>query len=357
MTDVDERRKSSDRRTGDRRETDRRSNFRLSAEWEGPERRVAERRRSERRTVERRSAALPEGLYLLDLPQPRPGFRYLISAWFFVDSLGRRVVVDPGPPSTIPLLLDQLSAITNGVDLVLLTHIHLDHSGGIGQFCERYGSAKVLVHPKARRYLVNPEKLWKASLETLGDIAEMYGAPLPLNPGSLLDRDEIPGVTVLETPGHAPHHLSFLVPFRNEKLFFVGEAAGIFLPLASSPTLPYMHPTTPPKFDGAAAQASLRKIESVLQGDELLCYSHWGAARRPRSRIALAKGQLDDWLSLVSEMKDQPEDVITEHLLSRDSLLKGYSQLSEELREREAFFIEHSVKGFLEYLRRASPPK
>ena len=351
MTCTDERRKSSDRRSGDRRTTDRRLDFQTAAEWQGAERRVADRRKAERRTIERRSATLPEGLHLLDLPQSRPGFRYMVSAWFFVDSLGRRVVVDPGPPSTIPLLFDQLSSITNGVDLVLLTHIHLDHSGGISQFCERYKGAKILVHPKARRYLVKPEKLWQASLTTLGEIAEMYGAPLPLDPDFFLDRDELPGVTILETPGHAPHHLSFLVPFKNERLLFVGEAMGLFLPLASSPTLPYMRPATPPKFDAAAARASLRKIEEVLQGGELLCYSHWGAARRARNQIALAKGQLDDWLSLVAEMKTQPEDVIVDHLFSRDSLLKGYSQLPKDLQERERFFTLNSVKGLLEYCR------
>jgi glyoxylase-like metal-dependent hydrolase (beta-lactamase superfamily II) len=307
----------------------------------------------ERRAIERRSAILPEGLHLLDLPQTHPGFRYMVSSWFFVDSLGRRVVVDPGPPSTIPLLFDQLSSLTNGVDFVLLTHIHLDHSGGISQFCERYKGAKVLVHPKARRYLTHPEKLWQASLATLGEIAEMYGAPLPLDPGFLLDCDELPGMTILETPGHAPHHLSFLIPFKNERLFFVGEAMGLFLPLASSPTLPYMRPATPPKFDAVAAQTSLRKIEEALQGDELLCYSHWGAARRARNQITLAKGQLEDWLSLVSEMKEQPEDAIADHLLSWDSLLKGYSQLPKDLQERERFFTLNSVKGLLGYCRGA----
>jgi glyoxylase-like metal-dependent hydrolase (beta-lactamase superfamily II) len=263
------------------------------------------------------------------------------------------VLVDPGPPSTIPLLSDQLSSITNGIDLVLLTHIHLDHSGGIGQFCERYKGAKVLAHPKAHKYLVNPEKLWQASLATLGDVAEMYGAPLPLDPGFLLDYNGLSGMTVFETPGHAPHHISFLVPFKNERLLFIGEAAGTLLPLASSPTLPYMHPATLPKFDVPAAQASLCKIEEILQGDELLCYSHWGAARRAKNQIALAKGQLNDWLSFTSEMKTQSEDVIVDYLLSRDSLLKGYSQLPEELRARERFFITNSVKGLLEYFRKA----
>jgi glyoxylase-like metal-dependent hydrolase (beta-lactamase superfamily II) len=157
-------------------------------------------------------------------------------------------------------------------------------------------------------------------------------------------------VTILETPGHAPHHISFIVPFHGERLFFVGEAAGLFLPLASSAALPYLRPTTPPKFDGAAAQASIRKIENALLGNELLCYSHWGAARRPKTQIALAKEQLDKWLSLISQMSDQTEEAVTDYLLAQDSLLGGYVRLSRDLRERERFFLQNSVKGFLGYV-------
>ena len=60
-----------------------------------------------------------------------------ISAWLFTDPLGRRVLVDPGPADTIPLLIRELESLTDGIDLILLTHIHLDHAGGLGQFCSR----------------------------------------------------------------------------------------------------------------------------------------------------------------------------------------------------------------------------
>jgi hypothetical protein len=117
--------------------------------------------------------------------------------------------------------------------------------------------------------------------------------------------------------------------------------------------LPYLRPTTPPKFDGAAARASLRKIEEALQGDELLCYGHWGAARHARNQMALARGQFDEWTTLFSKMQDQTEEAIMNSLLTQDSLLKGYFRLPEDLRARECFFIRNSVKGFLQYIRKA----
>jgi glyoxylase-like metal-dependent hydrolase (beta-lactamase superfamily II) len=291
---------------------------------------------------------IPQGLHLLDLPQPRAGFSRFTSSWFFVDSAGRRVVVDPGPPSSAPILLEKLSSITDGVDVVLLTHIHIDHSGGVGQLCEKYGGAKVVVHDKAGRHLTNPEKLWKASLSTLGDVAVMYGEPKPLAPESLAGYDDFPGIEIMETPGHAPHHISFIVPFNGRRLFFVGESAGIRLPKEFGTR--YLHPTTPPKFDFPAACESLAKMKSALRGDELLCYGHFGAESDSAAQITSVRKQLDEWLDVVSRMKKNPVGEIVDYLISNDPLLAGYPALPEDVRSRERFFLETDIKGLLEYL-------
>jgi len=294
---------------------------------------------------------LPQGLHLLDLPQPMPGFRCFVSSWFFVDSTGRRVVVDPGPASTIPALLEKLASITDGVDLILLTHIHIDHSGGVGLLCDKYGDAKVVAHPKAGRNLSSPEKLWKASLATLGDVAAMYGEPKPLAPEKLVgyDCEKLAGIEVLETPGHAPHHITFIVPFNGDRLFFVGESMGLRIPM--KPGAQYLRQATPPKLDLPAAHESLAKLESATRGDELLCYGHWGAARDPKAQIAAAKKQLDEWLGIVSKMEDRAVDEVVEYLTSNDPFLAEYPHLSEDVRSREHFFIKSSVEGFLDYLR------
>ena len=69
--------------------------------------------------VSGRPVSLPGGLHCIDLPQPLPGFRRFISAWLFTDPLGRRVLVDPGPADTIPLLIRELESLTDGIDLIL----------------------------------------------------------------------------------------------------------------------------------------------------------------------------------------------------------------------------------------------
>ena len=287
---------------------------------------------------------LPAGLHLIDLPQPMPGFRRFISAWFCRDAAGRRIVVDPGPANTIPLLLGELEKLTDGVDLVLLTHIHLDHAGGLAAFCARYPGVQVIAHPRAFRHLREPRKLWDASVRTLGDIALMYGEPAPL-PSSipLLEQDPAGLIEVFPTPGHAPHHISLRVPSGGRKLFFVGEAAGMALPLEDGAL--WLRPTTPPRFDADAARRSLELIASVLQGDELLCYAHWGVVENPVERIHQAREQLERWGCLIASMRDRAPKEIVERLLAQDPLLRKSEALPPDILERELRFMANSVQG------------
>ncbi len=287
-----------------------------------------------------------EGLFLIDLPQGMPGFRQFIASWFFVDALGRRVVVDPGPASTIPLLNGALERLTEDVDLVLLTHIHLDHAGGVGAFCRRWPHAGVLAHPRAFAHLRRPDRLWSASVRTLGDVALAYGEPEPLA-APLLSEDPDGLIEVLPTPGHAPHHVALRTrPREGRPLFFIGEAAGLTLPSGDGAL--WLRPTTPPRFDAAAALSSLDRVAAALCGDERLCYAHWGLSEDPTGRLSLAREQTERWLKLIGTMLDRRPEEVVECLLRRDPLLQA--RLDEDLMERERRFMANSVQGFMGFL-------
>ncbi len=286
------------------------------------------------------------GLYLLDLPQPMDGFRKFISAWFFRDDSGRRILVDPGPASTIPLLVKQLKRITNGLDMILLTHIHLDHSGGLAQLLEQYPLAKVLAHPKAHRHLAEPARLWAASLDTLGQVAVMYGEPLPVAQECLADRDETGNIEVFPTPGHAVHHLSFRAGFGGRKFLFAGEVAGMFI--SGNDGSSWHRPATPPVFHGQKALESISLLRETLAGDELLCYAHWGVSDNAQEALQVAEQQLQLWLEVVKSRKEQPVDKIVEYLLASDPFLQVSIPL--DLKDREKKFMKNSVKGILQWI-------
>ncbi|MCL1874920.1 MAG: MBL fold metallo-hydrolase [Synergistaceae bacterium] len=265
--------------------------------------------------------------------------------------MGRRILVETGPAGTICDLAAELSKLTDNLDYILLSHIHLDHAGGLGQLAEIYPAAKALVSPRGRKHLISPEKLWSATISTLGEYARIYGEPLPVSPDNLLGEGEnIEGVEVFETPGHAPHHITFRIPFRSKYLLFAGEAVGVTVPGAEGL---YLRPTTPPRFDAEAALASLDLLLKVSQEDDILCYAHFGSDAGARRIIRKAKEQLLLWMSNVSEWhkNGMEKERMIENLLTIDPLLADFSKFPERIQNRELNFIDNSIQGIIDAIR------
>jgi glyoxylase-like metal-dependent hydrolase (beta-lactamase superfamily II) len=109
---------------------------------------------------------------IFDIPIPIPGHEE-VSHLFLIRSQ-RTALIDTGPASTLPLLYSKLADLninTDDIEYVLGTHIHLDHLGGLNQALKRMPRATVVVHPKGIPHLLQPQKLWQASLEMSGDTA------------------------------------------------------------------------------------------------------------------------------------------------------------------------------------------
>ena len=172
-----------------------------------------------------------KSIFLIDLQTG--GFKNLIAS--YVIKAEKNVIIDTGPTSSVPNLLlglKELGVEPEDVVYVALTHIHVDHGGGVGNVLKSLPNAKIIVHPKGVPHLIDPAKLWAASKETLGFAVEMFGAPEPVSQKRIIVASE--GLTlnlgdglslkVVETPGHAAHNLSYC-EHLNEGIF-VGDSAG-----------------------------------------------------------------------------------------------------------------------------------
>jgi glyoxylase-like metal-dependent hydrolase (beta-lactamase superfamily II) len=210
-----------------------------------------------------------------------------------------------------------------------------------------------VVHEKGRRHLVEPERLWAGTRQVMGELADMYGQPEPLDSGRLIGHHEadLPGLNIWETPGHAAHHLSF----RLEETWFPGEAGGC----------PYLwegrvhnRPATPSRFSLALTLASLEQLRAEPDGPA--CFPHF-ASPLPSLRevLSLGRRQLDFWSEFLRrpEAAPRPGENRTEHLdrladqlWQEDPELAPLKPLSSAEICRERFFLRNNLAGLLENL-------
>lgn len=289
-------------------------------------------------------------LYLILLPTPIPGFEGFIGTWVY--TADPVVVIDVGPAATTPALLDALAELgLRRPDLILLTHIHIDHAGGIGTVAKAFEHTPVVCHPKAVPHLIDPERLWQGSLKTLKDTARAYGPITPTPPGQILSSDQLnfSSIVCVDTPGHAVHHISFLI----NDLLFAGEAGGVCLPIEDQ-TL-YLRPATPPRF---FLETSLDSLDRLLAlKPQYVCYGHIGMRANAVQLLQAHRSQLLHWRDLIQPFFDKsssdPSVAMREcrdHILSNDDLLSGFSQLSTVVQARERTFLLNSIKGYWGYL-------
>ena len=212
-------------------------------------------------------------------------------------------LVETGSQSSLPTVLAELDALGLGAaDLatVVVTHIHLDHAGGVGDIAAAFPRATVLVHEKGARHLVDPDRLVRSAAVVYGDLLDaLYGrlTPTPADRVHVLDDGEEirigPGrtLTSIDSPGHAKHHLG--LHDSESGLLFVGDAVGVRLPQVG-----VLRPATPPPdFDLDLALQSLQRFASRRPAG--LALAHYGVTPGdPLDLLAEATSTLQGWAAV-----------------------------------------------------------
>lgn len=174
------------------------------------------------------------------------------------------VLVEAGPGSTLPTLLENLSQQglkPADIKHILVTHIHFDHAGAAGWWAQQ--GTQIYVHPFGAKHLIDPARLIASATRIYGDKMDtLWGDILPApaeKVTEIYDNDtvKVAGLSfqVLETPGHARHHHVY----RLGDVAFTGDAAGIKIP--GSPLVGL--PAPPPEFDREVWQATVERLRAL----------------------------------------------------------------------------------------------
>jgi len=272
----------------------------------------------------------------------------------------RPILVETGSQSSVPVLLASLSELgVQASDLagVAVTHIHLDHAGGVGDVARAFPQATVYVHEKGARHLVDPTRLVRSAAMVYGSLLDLLYGRLDPTPSErvhvLYDGNEIDvgggrSLRAIDSPGHAKHHLGLLD--STSGLLFAGDAVGVRLPDGG-----VLRPATPPPdFDLDLAVASLRRFADHRPSG--IALAHYGLVPLdPLDLLAEAEGTLRVWSEEAERAWRAGED-IAEALESRFSSSLAVMQ-PERRRELETLNGVHSnAAGLRRWLeQRASP--
>ncbi|MGN7297751.1 MBL fold metallo-hydrolase [Ferdinandcohnia sp. SAFN-114] len=212
-------------------------------------------------------------------------------------------IVETSASPSIPYILDGLKELNIDpidVQYIIVTHIHLDHAGGAGLLLEHCPNAKVVVHPKGARHLVDPTRLISGAKAVYGkNFDSLFNPILPIPEEKLIiksNQEELEigrncSLVFFDTPGHANHHFSIYEPVSNG--IFTGDTIGIYYHELVKDNIELFLPSTSPnQFRPDAMLESAKRVNDL--GVSAIYFGHYGMSTNVNEVFA----QLHQWLPI-----------------------------------------------------------
>ncbi|WP_068638418.1 MBL fold metallo-hydrolase [Thauera butanivorans] len=280
----------------------------------------------------------PDGIHALESGYGRPQ----LAAIHIVVDEGRAAIVDTGSNDSVPRVLSALAMLgiePGNVEWVMLTHIHLDHAGGAGSLMCALPKARLLVHPRGLRHMIDPSKLWEGTAAVYGAerAYQLYGRLVPVPPERIVPATD--GLElrmgkrlfrVFDTPGHARHHIC--IWDDSAHAFFTGDTFGLsYRELDVDGRVFVLPTTTPTQFDPEAMHESIDRMLSMQP--QAMYLTHYGRVTDV-PRLGADLHRLID--AMVAVARAARGDEVARHV----EILAGLEQVIREEAGRQGWALD-----------------
>ena len=266
-------------------------------------------------------------------------------------------LIETGPTTSSEAVIETLTSLgLRGTDLahIVVTHIHLDHAGGVGRLAQAFPTATIWVHERGAPHLADPARLVRSAARVYGErkLQDLFGPvdPVPADRlRSVGEGDRIPlggrSLEVLYTPGHASHHVA-LVDSESGALF-VGDALGVHLP-----DVRVLRPVTPPP--DVDVERGVESIERIRRrAGPVLLFSHFGPVEEADELCHLAAERLQKWADIVRKGLRDTEDIDRIAALLERETASEFDDSVEDYPDREGYEIlsttQINAEGLVRY--------
>lgn len=307
---------------------------------------------------------LGHGIHAIDTGFTRPRFD---AAYLIVED-GRAAYVDSGTNAALPRLLgalDHLGLAREAVDHVIVTHVHLDHAGAAGSLMQALPNARLVVHPRGARHMIDPRVLLEGARAVYGaeEVARTYGELQPVAADRVLETHD--GMTLnlagralefIDSPGHARHH--HCIWDGRSRGWFTGDTFGLSYPELQAPLGRYLLPTTTPvQFEPEPLKHSIRRM--LAREPDCMYLTHYSRVTGVAQLGAGLLEQIDAMVDLARLLAAAPDrhERLKAALgrLSRDRMKALGSPLADaEIEHLLALDIELNAQGLGIWLDRAT---
>jgi len=298
---------------------------------------------------------LDHGIRVIDTGFHRPGF----DAAYLIVEKGRAAFVDTGTNHAVPRLLAALDAAglaPEAVEMVIATHVHLDHAGGVGLLMQELPRARLIAHPRGARHLVDPARLIRSATAVYGpaEMERSYGTLVHVDLERVVKTAD--GMTLalagrpllfLDTPGHAMHH--HCIWDERSRSFFTGDTFGLSYREFDSARGAWIMPTTTPvQFQPAALRRSIERM--LAFSPRRLLLTHYGPVEDVPRLAALFLAQLDEMVPLARSLAKAPDRHAAlkqglEAIHLKSLRAHGVTLADERIRELLALDLELNAQG------------
>ena len=254
----------------------------------------------------------PHGITAVDAEYEARGH----SAAHIIVQDGRAMIVDVGTSHAVPFLvaaLAELGIAPDAVDILFLTHVHLDHAGGAGTLMRQLPRARAVLHPRGAPHLIEPEKLIAGTRAVYGEAtyARVYGEIVPIAPERVsVTRDGerlrlgAREFEIAHTPGHALHHQALVD--LGARGVFTGDTFGLSYRAFDTEKGPWVLVTsTPTQFDPEQLRRSIDRI--VAYDPESVYLMHYSRVREVRQLAAELQLQIGEYVTLAQRHAGSPD--------------------------------------------------
>lgn len=253
---------------------------------------------------------LGHGIFRIDIGFRRAG---CAAAYLLVHD-GRGCFIDAGTTPSVPRLLAAVDAVglaREAIDWVIPTHVHLDHAGGAGALMASLPNARLLVHARGARHMIDPTQLWEGALAVFGpdELARSYDSVSAVPAARVEAASDGTCIsvgrrrlTLFDSPGHARHHQC--IWDETSSGCFAGDTFGLSYREFDTSRGPWIMPSTPPvQFDPEALRRSIGCIMALAPRSIYL--AHFGAvADLPRLAADLLAG-VDRYVAIAGAIRGE----------------------------------------------------